>query len=140
MPVTDEEGRVVGVITELDLLEAVADGRDLIKTTAEEIMNREVMTANVETPVDDLIKIMTDQHVIRVPITDTAQGRLVAWWRAATCSAPCSNRSSSPIRSRCSATGLGAPGSACRRCSTICRRRGNTPLGPADSRGRPLAR
>jgi CBS-domain-containing membrane protein len=77
MPVTDEEGRVVGVITELDLLEAVAEGRDLIKTTAEEIMNREVMTANVETPVDDLIKIMTDQHVIRVPITDTAQGRLV---------------------------------------------------------------
>jgi len=77
MPVTDEEGRVVGVITELDLLEAVADGRDLIKTTAEEIMNREVMTANVETPVDDLIKIMTDQHVIRVPITDMAQGRLV---------------------------------------------------------------
>jgi CBS domain-containing protein len=58
MPVTDEEGRVVGVITELDLLKAVAEGKDLIKTTAEEIMNREVMTANVETPVDDLIKIM----------------------------------------------------------------------------------
>lgn len=77
MPVTDEEGRVVGVITELDLLKAVAQGQDLIKTTAEEIMNREVMTANVETPVDDLIKIMTDQHVIRVPITDTERGRLV---------------------------------------------------------------
>lgn len=77
MPVTDDEGRVVGVITELDLLKAVVEGKDLIKTTAEEIMNREVMTANVDTPINDLIKIMTDMHVIRVPITDTERGRLV---------------------------------------------------------------
>jgi len=29
MPVTDEEGRVIGIITEIDLLQAVMDGKDL---------------------------------------------------------------------------------------------------------------
>ena len=28
MPVTDEEGKVVGIITELDLLDALRDGKD----------------------------------------------------------------------------------------------------------------
>jgi CBS-domain-containing membrane protein len=75
MPVTDEEGRVVGVVTELDLLKAVEEGRELVKTTAEEIMHTEVITADVDTPVSELLKLMTDKNIIRLPITD--KGRLV---------------------------------------------------------------
>lgn len=70
MPVTDEEGRVVGVVTELDLLKAVKEGRELVKTTAEEIMHTEVITADVDTPVSELLKLMTDKNIIRLPITD----------------------------------------------------------------------
>ncbi len=70
MPVTDEEGRVVGVVTELDLLKAVGEGRELVKTTAEEIMHTEVITADVDTPVSELLKLMTDKNIIRLPITD----------------------------------------------------------------------
>ena len=70
MPVTDEEGRVVGVVTELDLLKAVEEGRELVKTTAEEIMHTEVITADVDTPVSELLKLMTDKNIIRLPITD----------------------------------------------------------------------
>ena len=75
MPVTDDEGHVIGVVTEFDLLEAVQAGKDLTKTTADEIMTTEVVTADVETPVSELIKIMTDEQVIRLPIT--AKGKLV---------------------------------------------------------------
>jgi CBS-domain-containing membrane protein len=75
MPVTDDQGRVIGVVTEFDLLEAARAGKELTKTTAEEIMTTEVVTADVDTPVSELIKIMTDEQVIRLPIT--AKGKLV---------------------------------------------------------------
>ena len=42
MPVTDDQGHVIGVVTELDLLEAVRAGKELNKTTAEETMTTEV--------------------------------------------------------------------------------------------------
>ncbi len=70
MPVTDEVGRVIGVVTELDLLKAAEEGKELVKTTAEEIMSTGVLTADVDTPVSELIKIMTEKNLIRVPVTD----------------------------------------------------------------------
>jgi CBS-domain-containing membrane protein len=70
MPVTDEGGRVIGVVTELDLLRAAEEGKELVKTTAEEIMSTGVVTADVDTPVSELIKIMTEKNLIRVPVTD----------------------------------------------------------------------
>ncbi len=75
MPVTDDHGHVIGVVTEFNILEAVQGGKELTKTTAEEIMTREVVTAEADTPVSELIKILTDKHLIRLPIT--AKGKLV---------------------------------------------------------------
>jgi CBS-domain-containing membrane protein len=74
MPVTDDRGHVIGVVSEFDLLGAVQAGKQLTKTTAEEIMTTEVVTADVDTPVSELIKIMTDKRIIRLPIT--AKGKL----------------------------------------------------------------
>jgi CBS domain-containing protein len=75
MPVTDGEGRVVGIITELDLLNAVMHGKELVKTTAEEIMTRDPTTVDLDTPLDEVVSIMKEQGIIRLPIT--AEGRLV---------------------------------------------------------------
>lgn len=73
MPVTDDDGRVVGVVTELDLLKVAEAGKQLVKITAEEIMSTDVVTADVDTPVGELAKIMTDKNIIRLPITDKGQ-------------------------------------------------------------------
>lgn len=75
MPVTDEQGKIIGVITEIDLLEAVKEGKELARTTAEEIMTRDVITADVNTAVSDLVKTMKENNIIRLPITN--QGKLV---------------------------------------------------------------
>jgi len=75
MPVTDEQGQLVGVVTELDLLKAAEDGRDLANTVAEEIMSTRVVAAEVNTPVSELMRILTDNNIIRLPITDN--GKLV---------------------------------------------------------------
>ncbi len=76
MPVTDETGNVIGVITELDLLEAVMKGKELVRITAGDIMSKEVMTANEGTTAKELIKIMAEKSIVRLPITNK-EGKLV---------------------------------------------------------------
>lgn len=70
MPVTDEAGKVIGVITEFDLLQAVMEGRELVKITAEEVMSKEVTTVDVDTSVSDIIRIMKLKNIIRIPVTE----------------------------------------------------------------------
>ncbi len=76
MPVTDETGKVIGVITELDLLEAVMKGKELVRITAGDIMSKEVITANEATTAKELIKIMAEKSIVRLPITNK-EGKLV---------------------------------------------------------------
>lgn len=75
MPVTDEEGRVIGMVTEFDLLGNICEGKELSKLTAEDIMSENTVTADINTPVRDILNIMLDKNVIRLPITE--EGRLV---------------------------------------------------------------
>lgn len=75
MPITDDAGAVIGVLTELDILEAVLAGKELVKTTAGDIMTQKPTTADVDTPLTDIVKIMKEKNIIRLPIT--ANGKLV---------------------------------------------------------------
>ncbi len=75
MPITDREGRVVGIVSELDLIRALRADRSLDTTTAEQIMTREVCTVDVSTPVEDVMEILDTRKFVRVPVTE--DGRLV---------------------------------------------------------------
>jgi CBS domain-containing protein len=76
IPIADEKGQVVGMVTEFDILKAAEKGADLLETAAEEIMTRDpVITAELDTPVSDLLKVMVNQNIIRIPIID--QGQIV---------------------------------------------------------------
>ena len=61
-------GKVVGITTELDLLSIVAEGKELVKTTVEEIMSRDVETVNPNTPVIEIIQTKYDKNLLRVPV------------------------------------------------------------------------
>jgi CBS domain-containing protein len=75
MPVTDEDGRVIGMVTEYDLLGNICEGKELSKLTAEDIMSENPVTADINTPIRDIQNIMLDKNIIRLPITE--EGRLV---------------------------------------------------------------
>ena len=75
MPVTEEDGRVIGIVTEIDILNAVNDGRELARTTASDIMTPDVAVANPDTPLTEMIKMMADFHIIRLPIVK--EGKLI---------------------------------------------------------------
>ncbi len=68
MPVTDDEGKVVGIVTELDLLLAVKNGKELSGTLVKEIMTPDVATAREDATVEEFISIMEEFHIIRLPI------------------------------------------------------------------------
>jgi CBS domain-containing protein len=74
IPIADENGHVIGMVTEYDLLKAAEKGADLLETAAEEIMTRDgVITAELNTPVSDLLKVMVNQNIIRIPIIDKGE-------------------------------------------------------------------
>ena len=70
VPVVTEDKTLVGLISEFDLLKAMTDGKDLRKITAGDIMTpqEKLVTVTEEMPVLDLIKILQERHLIRVPV------------------------------------------------------------------------
>ncbi len=75
MPVAERDGTVVGVITEADILRALVDGRQLETLTAESIMTPTPTTVDVDSPMDQVMKLLQEHHILRVPVTD--RGKLV---------------------------------------------------------------
>lgn len=75
LPVVEEDGSVVGIISEFDILRAIRAGRKLDEVTAGEVMSKSPFCVDVETPVDELIDVMAEKHLIRVPVV--RDGRLV---------------------------------------------------------------
>ncbi|UUW89157.1 HPP family protein [Pimelobacter simplex] len=71
LPVIDEERRVVGVVSIIDLFT-----RDIVELeTVDSIMRTEVTTIPQETPVADLVPMMTSEGYKNVPVVD-GEGRL----------------------------------------------------------------
>lgn len=68
MPVVDENNKIVGVISEFDLLKAMDHGKPLEKITAQEIMSAKPICVSENTPVEDVIHIMTKHNIVRVPV------------------------------------------------------------------------
>jgi CBS domain-containing protein len=75
MPVTDENGKVIGVVTEFDLLAQVRAGKELGKLTADEIMTKDPVTVDINMPLNDVIDIIMEKNIIRILVTN--ESRLV---------------------------------------------------------------
>ncbi|MGK2924462.1 MAG: CBS domain-containing protein, partial [Lysobacterales bacterium] len=71
VPVEDDEGRLVGLVSHRALLRLVAQGRigRDHKVTVEEIMKRDPVTAQPETPTVDAIRMMRDLKLSCLPVT-----------------------------------------------------------------------
>ena len=75
MPVVDDEGSVVGIVSEFDILKAIRQGKKLEDVTAADIMSGSPLCVDAEMPVDDLIDFMSERHLLRVPVV--RDGKLV---------------------------------------------------------------
>ena len=75
MPVIDDQGMMVGIVSEADLIRGMATQPDADKVVADakarqvsEIMTRDVVTAGEETSLRELAKLMLSRNIKRVPI------------------------------------------------------------------------
>lgn len=68
MPVVDEEGVLIGIVTEYDLLQAMIDGRDLRKILATEIMSAHPLTVTEDQTLAQVADLFQDRYVTRVPV------------------------------------------------------------------------
>ena len=75
MPVADTEGNIVGIITEYDIVNAILENQKLESLKASDIMEKETITLEVEADIKEALKIFTEKHIVRVPVTE--KGKLV---------------------------------------------------------------
>jgi CBS domain-containing protein len=68
LPVVDEEGVLVGIITEYDLLQVMIEGRDLRKIMASEIMSAHPLTVTEDQTLAQVADVFQDRYVTRVPV------------------------------------------------------------------------
>ncbi len=72
--VSDKDSRkVIGVITEMNLLGIFREGMDLEDFTAEKIMSGVPKTADIDTPAEELIDIMVENNFTMIPITKNSR-------------------------------------------------------------------
>ena len=71
VPILDnrENKKVIGVVTEFQLLGALREGMDPDNFTAERIMARNPITAEPDTSAEELIEIMLEHNFTMIPIT-----------------------------------------------------------------------
>jgi len=73
VPVEDDEGRLVGLISHRDLLRLLAQGllsRSVKEVTVKEIMIRDLMTVSPETPALEALAIMRRRKVGCLPVVE----------------------------------------------------------------------
>ncbi|UVT16159.1 MAG: CBS domain-containing protein [Nitrospira sp.] len=68
LPVVEEDGTLVGIVTEYDLLQALIDGRDLRKLLVTEIMSARPVTVTEDQTFAQVADLFQDRYLTRVPV------------------------------------------------------------------------
>jgi len=75
VPILENDYKVIGIVTEYDLLKAIMEGKELAKVTAREIMTKNPITVNQDTPATEIMRLLQEKHLIRMPVVDD-EGKL----------------------------------------------------------------
>jgi CBS domain-containing protein len=65
-----EDGSLVGILTERDVVRAVAEGANPEKAQASDYMSRMLTTISADETMEDAARIMTSQRIRHLPVVD----------------------------------------------------------------------
>ena len=72
IPITDASNRLIGVITDRDIVcRVVAKGKNPSAVTAGECMTEPVVVVNEGTSLEDVLSVMEENQIRRVPVVDS---------------------------------------------------------------------
>ena len=72
VPVVDDNGAVIGIVTAIDILKAIRKNgnRKLNAMVAKDIMTPNPSVVNEDTPIEDIIDIMIQKEIVLVPVVE----------------------------------------------------------------------
>jgi len=77
VPIVEDDGRLVGVVTDRDIaLRVVAEGREPDSTKVAEIASQNLATVDPQQDIDEALRLMAEHQVRRLPVVEE-DGRLV---------------------------------------------------------------
>ncbi len=76
VPIIDETSKLVGIVSEFDLLKALRKGTNLEDVMAGDIMTANPVSVTQDTNVLTLMDVLQNNHLIRVPVVDS-KGKLI---------------------------------------------------------------
>ena len=76
LPVIDSSIKVIGIVTAVDILRTIRQGRNLDSIRAIDIMTRNPVVVNQDTEINEVIDIILQKAIILVPVINDEQ-RLV---------------------------------------------------------------
>lgn len=65
-----KDKKIVGIVTERNVLVAVAQGKDAELTTVEEIMSKNVITVASDKTIEDAVNLMVEHKIKKLPVVD----------------------------------------------------------------------
>ena len=76
VPIVDDQNKLVGIVSEFDLLAALRKGKKLEDVMAGDILTANPISVTKDTDVMTLVDVLQNNHLIRVPVLDN-QGKLI---------------------------------------------------------------
>ena len=70
VPVVDDKGAVVGIVTALDILRAIQGGKKLNTMLARDIMTPNPSTVKKDTSIEEIIRVLVEKEIVLVPVVE----------------------------------------------------------------------
>ena len=70
LPVIDSNAKVIGIVTAVDILRALRQGKNLDSLRAIDIMTRNPVVVKQDTEINEIIDIILQKAIILVPVVD----------------------------------------------------------------------
>lgn len=70
LPIVDAHRRLIGIVSESDLLNAIIKGEELSEISASEVMTELVVSIPEEMSAEEVCALLQSRHLIRVPVVD----------------------------------------------------------------------
>jgi CBS domain-containing protein len=77
VPVVDDNGAVIGIVTALDILRAIQGGKKLNTMLARDIMTPNPSTVKKDTPIEEIIRILVEKEIVLVPVVEDNDNKLI---------------------------------------------------------------
>src|SRR4029079_17581334 len=70
LPIIEEDGKVIGMLTVIDILRAIKEDRDLDTLKAKDLMTSNPKIVNQQTDMTEIINLMDREGIETVPVVD----------------------------------------------------------------------